>query len=543
MNITASRKLRLLYCLTLLGGIFPAALFGASGWVGLATGGGLFGWLGTGALVVLVFVLHRVYQVIRFSSALDARAGNFGVKALRVVGILGMLVGTLATLGMFFSGPLTLMIFGKPGDGGVAFFFTGVMLYMLSTLGWLGWFLFELSRLIGGKSQAPVSAPGEKPAVRRIWSPWALAVIAALVIAGAYFLPSLRGKPCGERYLAECVAEISQTVTRTVELAPATEVLLDSNVGEIVYQRTANSGKRVRWKIEESPDASLRALGAVPQAAGEHRVKIKIRAIDAHPGLSLSVEVFDGEQKIARLDDRIKEGYRLEPIASTGAPMARLVIDMPARATSGAKTPLKDAGGRQYLPEQLFVFFRNVFKTELEAQADAKTVVRQATLVRTDSGGGSLSQDELSKASGENAAGNTQCAGIAQVRPGTLRSPIDSTGRMLWEVYFTRSAASAPLALVEPNESLICAGDAIWLVSYVYTRPSVQFRKYTTQGELVLSVKTTLPAIDHGRFGFDLIAAGLLRESAGRLSFERWEAGVEGAGVRVRKKEVYELLL
>ena len=75
------------------------------------------------------------------------------MKLLRGMGILLMIVGSSAALLIVFIRPLTLAIFGRPGDGGVAYFVVGVFLYVISLAGWLGIILFEASRFTGSKAR------------------------------------------------------------------------------------------------------------------------------------------------------------------------------------------------------------------------------------------------------------------------------------------------------------------------------------------------------------------------------------------------------
>src|SRR5450759_3491203 len=111
MKAEASRSLKWLYCLTLLAAIFPSGLFGAAGWVGLATGGGLF----SGGLVALAILLaifiYRIVLVVRSPHTLDAYVTSTPAKLLRNLGIVLMVIGLIGSFAIFFIRPLALGIF------------------------------------------------------------------------------------------------------------------------------------------------------------------------------------------------------------------------------------------------------------------------------------------------------------------------------------------------------------------------------------------------------------------------------------------------
>jgi len=153
MKTEASRTLKWLYCLTLIAAIFPSGIYGAAGWVGLATGGSML----SGGIVVLVILLAificRIILVVRRPHTLDAYITSTPIKLLRYLGIFLMAAGLLGSFAIFFIKPLALGIFGKPGDGGVAFFVVGVFAYLISSAGLLGLLIFEASRLFGFEAQ------------------------------------------------------------------------------------------------------------------------------------------------------------------------------------------------------------------------------------------------------------------------------------------------------------------------------------------------------------------------------------------------------
>lgn len=154
MKLEVSRSMKWLYCLTLIAAIFPTGVFGASGWMGLVTGGGLLQGGFIFVIPLLLIVGYRVFLVTRKPHTLDSCITGKGIKALRVMGIVLMVIGMVASIGILFLKPLTLGIFGTPGDAGIAFFAMGMWLYFFSSAGLYGLLLFEASRLLGFETQS-----------------------------------------------------------------------------------------------------------------------------------------------------------------------------------------------------------------------------------------------------------------------------------------------------------------------------------------------------------------------------------------------------
>jgi hypothetical protein len=149
MKTEASRSLKWLYCLILIVTIFPTGLLGASGWVGLATGGGIFSGGLIGLAILLAIFIYRIVLIVRSPHTLDAYVPSTPVKLLRNFGIFLMVIGLIGSFAVFFIRPLALGMFGKPGDAGVAFFVVGIVLYVISSAGLAGLLMFEASRLFG----------------------------------------------------------------------------------------------------------------------------------------------------------------------------------------------------------------------------------------------------------------------------------------------------------------------------------------------------------------------------------------------------------
>lgn len=146
--LPASKPLKWLYCLTLAAMVVPAGILGASGAVGMATGGGLMGGGPIISLLLMVGVVYRIYKVVRVPNTLDSVASSGFGKVLCWLGILLMVVGLGASLLIFSIKPLTLAIFGQAEHIGAAFFVVGFFLYLFSAAGWLGIILFECGRRV-----------------------------------------------------------------------------------------------------------------------------------------------------------------------------------------------------------------------------------------------------------------------------------------------------------------------------------------------------------------------------------------------------------
>lgn len=143
MRTRADRKLKWLYCLALIGAVLPGFL-AASNWVGL-----VMGWVGIFQLPLLLIYGYRIHLVFRHPTTLDAFIPSRWHAALRKLGIGLMLVGTLAAIGMAFSGSLALAIFGSKGPNGIAAFVVALWFAMASGAGFFGLICFEISRLLG----------------------------------------------------------------------------------------------------------------------------------------------------------------------------------------------------------------------------------------------------------------------------------------------------------------------------------------------------------------------------------------------------------
>jgi hypothetical protein len=152
MELTASKNLKILYCLCLVMTLVSMLLSG--GWIGLVFGGIFPG----STLIWLVVVVRRIGTVIRNPQALDALSAEPKANFLRTAGKGFMVLGILGSGGMLLVRPITYAIFQyNTGEDGIAFFAVGMVLYLLSMSGVAGLGLFELGRRTVDKSANPTN--------------------------------------------------------------------------------------------------------------------------------------------------------------------------------------------------------------------------------------------------------------------------------------------------------------------------------------------------------------------------------------------------
>ena len=154
MNQQASASLKISYCLVLLGAILPFGL-AKSGWVGMATGGGLGVVPFVGPLVFLALGLYRVYLVARVPGVLDSPPVAGLVTALRAIGTFCIYVGVVVSILSWISGPLMRLLFQRRTESGAEYFVVGLYLALAAGIGILGLLLFEFSRLLAFERSAP----------------------------------------------------------------------------------------------------------------------------------------------------------------------------------------------------------------------------------------------------------------------------------------------------------------------------------------------------------------------------------------------------
>jgi hypothetical protein len=152
MHQEASTLIRWLYCLAILSVILP---FGMSGWVAATVGAGPTQSLPfIGPILLLVLGVWRIFMVARHRYTLDTFVLGGAAKLLRILGIMGMVVGVIYLVLRLTAAPLTRAMLQSRSESGVEFYVVGVLLGLLGGVGPLGILLFEFSRLLGFEQRA-----------------------------------------------------------------------------------------------------------------------------------------------------------------------------------------------------------------------------------------------------------------------------------------------------------------------------------------------------------------------------------------------------
>jgi hypothetical protein len=144
----ASKTIRWIYCLALLGAILP---FGMSGWVAATLGPSptLFALPYLGPVLFLAFGVWRIYGVARDPDLLDTYGQSRLLKILRGFGIFLMVLAVLSLVLRFSAGPIVRSFVPQRSENGIEYYIFGVYLGILAGTGASGIVLFELSRLLG----------------------------------------------------------------------------------------------------------------------------------------------------------------------------------------------------------------------------------------------------------------------------------------------------------------------------------------------------------------------------------------------------------
>lgn len=153
MHLPAPSYLKLAYAVVVLSVVLPMGL-ASSGWVALATGGTSLGLPYLGPIALLVIGLYRVFLVVKVPGTLDAfEIVGFG-KVFRKIGMVFLVLGAISAVLNLMASLLLLVAPPHFKNNTLFFFFVGMSLSMLGSLGLLGLTMFELSRLLGFEQQA-----------------------------------------------------------------------------------------------------------------------------------------------------------------------------------------------------------------------------------------------------------------------------------------------------------------------------------------------------------------------------------------------------
>ena len=473
-----------------LAGLVLGFLSTASSWVGLALGGGPIASTGGWVFVfLLVAVVYRVYTVIRYRTALDARPPNLLGRLLRALGWVLMAAGAAGTLSLFFVKPIALLIFKTPGDAGIAYFVTGLYATVMAGAGPVGCAIFEFSRVVGRKLTL---ASQPRPASARRQDLVVMAggaVLAVLVMT----LPSLLqigkgpvsgrvlGGECVAPVVLDCAARIESSVYRVAAVPPGGAVRLRSNIEGIQYHHPKLKQGVV---MIESVEDALAQAGYRVAADGEVLVDVEATG-GATP--VLVVHIADKSGEVARFTTTFAKGARLE---DANPRTARVVVDidqvrLPMFAKSGPD-------GNVRLADGLYAQLRRALGSEREAAVFAAASTRTAT-----AGSGTSLPEGYTYVDKVLA---TNCAGVAELR--TQTAPERSMPGMISSLHEISFGATGQTALLNHNEFVSCHDSAVWFVRLDRLAHLLHVRRYDTQGSLQRAWRVTLPpvAVEVSRF-------------------------------------------
>ncbi len=489
----------------------------SSGWIGLSLGRSSGGAVAPLVYLVVIAsaVVFRIYQVLRYPRALEAFVSGKVVATLRFLSIGLMVIGGLAGLAIFFIRPLALLIFGQPGDSGVAFYITGMFLVFIAPLGWKACLAFEISRWIGrARSNAP-----------RVDSPfrWKQDGIVALAIpalfAGGLILQSRSVKTdlahaCKTDRIA-CIAKVDERLPRMVALPMGSRVRLVSNIESIRMQM--RDGDKVKWEVVEGVSNSLKVSGYEPSDDETLPVTVFVHTGEAGEGLRLEVRVTEQGEEVSRMTADFPSA-RLEENADGGID---LLAPLPPRSESKGGVRVDEPWKDYQALDQLYVFFRRAIGTEIEANESRIRI----TDAHQSIGRASVSEKPIPKKYEQD---KSICDGKLQMTETkeVLSSAGTTRGWPLMELRLSEDGSRPPFTYVHRSDRIACTARGIWIVHYVPVEPSFTVKRFSSDGKIERFIEGTLPVVAteraHGR-----IDPRSLREDHGALWFERIEARVD----------------
>ncbi len=524
-TLKSNFAVRVLYISALLSFV-PSSIVGSSGWIALVFGGGLGSVVGsTVAILVFAMILFRTYLVFRYPNALDSRAPNIAGKFLRATGIFAMFIGALAGIGIFLVKPITLAIFNSAGDGGIGYFVVGIYLVILANLGWIGCFLFELSRVLGAKP--PVVEKISRPTRRQD-----IAVLATLIagaIALPIFLQQTREEPCGENNLAACVSKTESVIHRVIAVGVEDQIALNSNIDEVVMR--GNTGGRT-WNLIENPMASLAAMGHSISPSTDTRIRVNLEATTSPNGISLLLTVNDGEEETARFITNFGKDASLE---TTSDGKVRIIAPLKPNARPGMRSMKKNPmTQKDYSLDQIFIHLRKAIGNELEAREWPLHIERPAVLMT----------DKIeTHPSYEDAHFSASCLHKISNAPSQAISFETEMGWSLQGATFAESTIPGPHALLGGRDVVSCHDDAVWIVSYMTRRPYLRIRRYTIDGQIQRFVDTSIPPASLGSHEYERVDPSSVREEDSKILFERVILKSSGLKSTEVKREMFEINL
>jgi hypothetical protein len=163
-----------------------------SGWVGLALGTSLRGFV---LPPLLAIVLWRVYVVWRHPTTLVRHRAGALIAFLRGLAVIEMTLGCLAALALLLQRPIIQAMGGVRSEDGIEYFVLQLGAVMVGGLGLQGLVIFEWSRIIGMERFYREEAPSEIPAREAQWVLWLtvlplVALLAQQAVSAVYLLGS-----------------------------------------------------------------------------------------------------------------------------------------------------------------------------------------------------------------------------------------------------------------------------------------------------------------------------------------------------------------
>lgn len=459
--ISASRRTRAIYCLA-LAGLILGMLGQATSWVGMVFGGGVIGYLGpTAFLGISALAVYRIYRVVRYPRALDARPPDLAARVLRGLGLAIMVVGAVGASATIVRWPA--LLFG----GGIAFFVVGIFATLAASLGWIGCLLFDAGRHLGNR----VPAAHERTRRQRVQDWSVLGGLVLLAITVPWMFKQFEVRHC--RGLAHCAAAIEDFLKRPVAVPWGEPVALEANIEAIEYRQTHGED----WTAVERPAHSLRKAGH-PSAAAATPVKVSVQASSQDKGVVVVLTVTERDEESARFSMRFREGARLVTVDGK----RRLVVEL--RRGVWPAIP-GDRSGQGSVLDALYTQMRQAIGTPREVEVIRARRDVRATLIGKSPLDPTWQRPETMLAN---------CEGVLKIVTGSGENDPRS-GNPLSEARLVARTESPLTLLLHHNDRGTCHSGTVWLAEPSPDR-SLQLRQYGLDGTLRKSLRVSLPPRD-----------------------------------------------
>lgn len=373
MEIKASRVLKLVYCLTLVG-IVPVGLTASSGWIGLLFGVSLFRPGLLFPVVLLLLITYRIVSVFRNPIALDVHVTGVFSRAIRAIAVVLMWAGLLSITGLFFVKPITLAVFHSAGDAGIGYFVVGVFLIMLAALGIVGIVVFEIIRVRGVRFRegpscsAPSPSKGVKPVKSRSKFSQSFSALAVLIAMG-FTLHAIAGNILWDAISRNDMGKAKILITI------GADVNQKNSIGNPILHHAVSSGNPELVELLISKGANVNAKGQFDRVALHYANKKGMAKILLAHGATVDAPTNYGETPLhwaaegvngldkqvdlvefvdvliahgANVNRKTGEGRSYATplnyaVASNNLPVAKLLIAHGADVEGGGSSPLSAA--------------------------------------------------------------------------------------------------------------------------------------------------------------------------------------------------------